>query len=47
MESRAKRLGATKSQSSLLVLFLRQLGKDTNQGAVGFVIDREYYEILF
>ena len=27
--------------------FLLQLGRDTNQGAVGFVIDREYYEMRF
>ena len=27
--------------------FLVQLGRSTNQGAVGFVIDREYYEIRF
>ncbi len=27
--------------------FLLELGKGTNQGAVGFVIDRSFYEIEF
>lgn len=31
--------------ASELHLFLRRLGKETNQGAVGFVIDRHYLEI--
>ncbi len=26
---------------------IMQLGKDTRQGAVGFVIDRDYFEIRF
>jgi hypothetical protein len=30
-----------------LVGFLRRMGGETNQRAVGFVIDREYYEIQF
>jgi len=27
--------------------FLMDLGTETNQGAVGFVIDRDFYEIQF
>ncbi len=27
--------------------FLERLGRDTNQGAVGFVIDNDYFEISF
>jgi hypothetical protein len=45
---------ADKRQSTLLVLFIPSadrygigMGTQTRQGAVGFVIDRDYYEIGF
>lgn len=34
-------------QSAALREFLTELGTQTNQGAVGFVIDRDFYEIQF
>jgi hypothetical protein len=36
-----------RQHSGLIRDFLLELGKGTNQGAVGFVIDRSYYEIEF
>ncbi len=33
------------SQAQSLSEFLRRMGRETKQGAVGFVIDREYLEI--
>ncbi len=38
---------ALRQQSGPIQEFLIRLGTDTNQGAVGFVIDRSYYEIEF
>jgi hypothetical protein len=38
---------ALRQHAGLLREFLAQLGTETNQGAVGFVIDRTYYEIEF
>jgi hypothetical protein len=38
---------ALRQHAALLREFLTQLGTETNQGAVGFVIDRTYYEIEF
>jgi hypothetical protein len=38
---------ALRQQSGPLRAFLVELGTRTNQGAVGFVIDRSYYEIAF
>ena len=34
-------------QAERLRDFLRAMGRGTNQGAVGFVIDRDYYELQF
>ena len=39
--------GALREQAGHVRDFLMQLGSETNQGAVGFVIDRSYYEIKF
>lgn len=38
---------AIESQKHVLRDFLVQLGQQTNQGAVGFVINRDYFEIRF
>jgi hypothetical protein len=38
---------ALRKQGTSIRDFLIELGTDTNQGAVGFVIDRSYYEIEF
>jgi hypothetical protein len=38
---------ALRQQSKAVYEFLIELGNETNQGAVGFVIDRTYYEIEF
>lgn len=38
---------ALKQQKDAIREFLVELGTQTNQGAVGFVIDRSYYEIEF
>jgi hypothetical protein len=38
---------ALRQQSQAVYEFLIELGNETNQGAVGFVIDRTYYEIEF
>lgn len=35
------------NHAAVLRRFLLDLGTKTNQGAVGFVIDRDYYEIQF
>jgi hypothetical protein len=38
---------ALEEQAGLISDFLMELGRETNQGAVGFVIDRSYYEYEF
>jgi hypothetical protein len=38
---------ALEEHSEPVKQFLIELGTETNQGAVGFVIDRTYYEIAF
>jgi hypothetical protein len=35
------------SNAALLREFLIEMGRKTRQGAVGFVIDRDYFEISF
>lgn len=36
---------AAAKHAATFIGFLRRLGKETNQGAVGFVFKNEYYEI--
>jgi hypothetical protein len=36
---------AVRANASQLITFLRKMGQETNQGAVGFVFDGEYFEI--
>jgi hypothetical protein len=48
MADHAALLGASKAQSTLLVLFIPSRDRtEGRQGAVGFVIDRDYLEIAF